>query len=58
MSPGVRYYPDGSGKPDDYEYVPIGTAQTLTGGVEKICHMLVSDVIAITCEQEKGEEWP
>ena len=54
----MRYYPDGSGKPDDYEYVPIGTAQTLTGGVEKICHMLVSDVIAITCEQEKGEEWP
>lgn len=41
--PGVRYRRDGSGEPDDCDYVELGQAETLEGAVKLALSKLIED---------------
>jgi hypothetical protein len=56
LIPGVRYYKDGSGQPDDYDYIEVGTYAHPAIAARALVEQLLRDMLDGASEAEWERE--
>jgi hypothetical protein len=59
--PGVRYYPDGSGQPDDYDFDEKGGSENLDEAIQEfiklVAEIRLNGYLTYVAESKMEEEW-